>query len=275
MSPDPRRPGDDYGLGYAAGARQALDHLGDVLRPGETVRCAATAFLEGHSGLLAATTERLLFVHRDETPINSSYPDIARFRAKAGVLTADLEVEDHNGRAVLRQIHPRSRLYDLVGILQDRPGTEVQAPAPSPPPSPDAIPGAPASPPGPIGGRPAGRTPAGPREPVALPPGGWLGPGEWLVSTFPGVTADLEAGRKLTGNAAVTNRRLLLLDPSGSVAADWALGRVQSEGAASPRRVRLSPAVEFEFLSAESAKEFSRALITAGFLAGPRLGSDG
>jgi len=124
VSPGGLRPGEHYGLdlGYAAGARQALDHLGAILRRGETVQCAATAFLEGRSGLVVATTERLLFVYRDEIPIDAPYADITRFRAKAGVLTADLEFEDSTGRAVLRQIHPRSRLVDLVGILQGRPG---------------------------------------------------------------------------------------------------------------------------------------------------------
>lgn len=354
LSPGALKPGEDYGLdlGYAAGARQALDHLGGILRRGETVRCAATAFLEGRSGLVAATSQRLLFVYRDETPIDTPYAGITRFRAKAGVLSADLEFEDSTGRAVLRQIHPRSRLVDLVGILQGRPGeTEVLAAGPAPAARPDreaagapapsreadaapvptreaagapainkeaawtpklrskiaplaprgpakfpsATPPAPSSPssspsssgPGwkpqlgppasglvtPIGGRPPGRPATGPRERVALPPGGWLGTGEWLVSTFARIEADLEEGRKVSGNAAVTNRRLLLLESSGSVAAEWGLGGIEPERADSPMRVRLSQAVEFGFSSAEGAGEFSQAVVTAGFLARPQPGS--
>ncbi len=288
MIPDPAGPTEDYGLGHAAGARRALSHLGAVLRPGETVRCAATAFLEGRSGLVAATTERLLFIHRSEILISSPYPEITRFRARIGVLTADLEVEDHNGRVVLRQTHPRRRLYELAGILHGRPDAPEPraAPAPSPPPETGLLPEAPAAPPAPTdrvpraptppaatGGRRSGRASGRPREPVALPAGGWLGAEEWLVTTFAATEVDVGAGRKLTANAAVTNQRLLLLDPSGSVVADWALGRVQPHGAASPMRVRLTNDVEFGFSSAEGAEQFSKALITAGFLASPLSGS--
>lgn len=104
-------------LGPAVGARQALDHLGSVLLPGETPLCGATAFLEGRSGLVVATTTRLLFIYKDETPIDSPYREIKSVRAKSGAMAAELEIVDGDGRAVIKQVHPRSRLVPLSAII--------------------------------------------------------------------------------------------------------------------------------------------------------------
>jgi hypothetical protein len=120
---------DDHGLdlGHAAGVRRSLDHLGSILRPGERIICGAQGFLEGRPGLVLATNSRFMFVYRDETPIDSAYEDIVRFRAKVGILASDLEIEDANGVASIRQIHPRARLADLAGILQKGPGPDPGA----------------------------------------------------------------------------------------------------------------------------------------------------
>ncbi|MHB1787684.1 MAG: PH domain-containing protein [Acidimicrobiales bacterium] len=269
----------DYGLGYAAGAREELGQLAAILRQGETVRCAATAFFNGRPGLVAATTGRLLFVRRGQTPINVPYSDITRFRAKVGVLTSDLEVEVASRRAVLRQIHPRHRLADLVGVLQGEPASlDRTLPVTASQSSPESA--DPAGRPRPGGKKRSKAAPprapsARRREPVPLPPGGWLEPGEWLVTTFSGIDAELGKGRKLVGNAAVTNRRLLLLERTGFTAADWLLDEVRPEQSGSTMRVRLTPTVDFGFASADSAAEFIKAVVTAGFLAGPQPGSPG
>ena len=120
---------DIYGLdlGYAAGARTALEHLGRILREGERPLCGATGFLDGHTGLVLATTERLLFVYKDRTPVDDPYEDIVAFRARAGVIGAILQVQDKQGRITIKQIHPRDRLVDFAAILQKGPEAYASA----------------------------------------------------------------------------------------------------------------------------------------------------
>ena len=107
-------------LDGAVGAKRSVEHLTTILGPGETVLLSATAFLEGRSGVLAATGERLLFVWRDQTPVDAPYGSITAFRARMGVVSAELEVEDPGGSAVIKQIHPRSRLRGFAQLLQER-----------------------------------------------------------------------------------------------------------------------------------------------------------
>lgn len=109
----------ELGLVSDVGVRKAIEHLPAILGRGERVRCAATCFLEGRSGLVVATSRRLLFVYRDQTPIDVAYSDLRGFRAKAGVVAAELEIEDSVGKAVIRQIHPRGRLVELAALLNE------------------------------------------------------------------------------------------------------------------------------------------------------------
>ena len=115
----------DLHLASDVGVRRAVGHLPAVLRKGERIRCAATGFLEGRSGLVVATSERLLFVYRDQTPIDAQYSDIMRFRARVGIFAAELEIEDRVGPALIKQVHPRRRLRELASVLrevQNQPG---------------------------------------------------------------------------------------------------------------------------------------------------------
>lgn len=119
----------ELGLVSDVGVRRSLEHLPKLLAAREQVRCAASGFLEGRSGLVVATSRRLLFVYRDPTPIDVTYSDILGFRAKAGVVTAELEIEDSIGRAVIKQIHPRRRLVELAALLHDPPTAEPAPPS--------------------------------------------------------------------------------------------------------------------------------------------------
>lgn len=114
--PQPERPLEEI-LGNPVGARHSLEALPALLRPGERVLTGATAFLEGRSGLVVATSERLLFVHRDEALIDWDYTAIGHFRALAGLVVADLQVEAEGDRAVIKQVHPRQRLAELAEVL--------------------------------------------------------------------------------------------------------------------------------------------------------------
>jgi len=66
---------------------------------------------------VVATTERLLFLHREEPLIDWDYPGIGHFRALAGLVVADLQIERGDERAVIKQVHPRQRLSELADIL--------------------------------------------------------------------------------------------------------------------------------------------------------------
>ena len=123
MSGDPSEAGPDGGVGV----KRAMEHLRSILRPDEALLLSASAFLEGRSGVLAATDHRLLFVYRDQTPIEAPYGTITHFRARVGVLAAELEIEDPVGRALVKQVHPRRRLREFARLLQERVG---QTPGP-------------------------------------------------------------------------------------------------------------------------------------------------
>lgn len=99
-----------------------MEHLRSILQPDESLILSASAFLEGRTGVLAATDRRLLFVYRDQTPIDAPYETITHFRARVGVLAAELEIEDPVGRALVKQLHPRRRLRDFARLLQERVG---------------------------------------------------------------------------------------------------------------------------------------------------------
>ena len=386
MSPKSDGTVDDHGLnlGYAAGVRNSLGHLGSILRPGERIVCGAQGFLEGRPGLVVATNTRFLFVYRDETPIDSPYEEIKRFRAKVGIIASDLEIEDSNGVASIRQIHPRSRLADLAGILQKGPGAAPGSPLPGAgsktttnpdkpvppatgesksggaviPPSPPAAGSAPAPPedwkpklrpkisplaprheesagsaapvpapptaprapsagiggaeppttngeasappvsppaPAPLGARPpepdwrpklgvigapgdtAPPIPLVPRgsaltnakATVPLPLADHLLPGEWVVATFVDLTATTEGHEKqASASAAVTNRRLLLLTPSGTPVEAWPLQGVEVQESAGGGRARLVGGIDLEFTSSELAAGFSEAMRHATGLLG-------
>lgn len=111
----------DLSLQSSVGVRRSIQYLPSVLRPAEQILCAATGFLEGRSGVVLATSDRLLFVYRKQTPISVRYEEILQFRARAGIVTAELEFEDSVGRAVIKQVHPRQRLVKLAAILHDPP----------------------------------------------------------------------------------------------------------------------------------------------------------
>lgn len=119
------------GLVSDVGVRQAIEHLPGLLRQGESVRSAASGFLEGRSGLVVATSERLLFVYRDQTPIAVRYSEIRHFRAKAGIVAAELVIEDSVGIAVIKQIHPRRRLVELAALLHDPSHADLRPEDPS------------------------------------------------------------------------------------------------------------------------------------------------
>ena len=120
--PQPERPLEEI-LGNPVGARHPMEALPSLLRPAERVLTGATAFLEGRSGLVVATSERLLFVHRDESLIDWDYSRITHFRALAGLVVADLQVEAEDERAVIKQVHPRQRLAELAEVLGRSPAT--------------------------------------------------------------------------------------------------------------------------------------------------------
>ena len=120
--PQPERPLEEL-LGNPVGARHSMEALPSLLRPGERVLTGATAFLEGRSGLVVATTERLLFLHREEPVIDWDYPGISHFRALAGLVVADLQLERGDERAVIKQVHPRPRLSELAEILGRSPAS--------------------------------------------------------------------------------------------------------------------------------------------------------
>lgn len=393
LSPKTHGTVDDHGLnlGHAAGVRRSLDQLGSILRPGERIVCGAQGFLEGRPGLVIATSSRFLFVYRDETPIDSPYEEITRFRAKVGIVASDLEIEDANGVASIRQIHPRARLADLAGVLQKGPGAAPGAPLPgarpgvetatSPvpgaaPPIDDQAPGSLATPagtaavsetavtaaaeaedwkpklrpkisplparheeaapgagptappaapaetrapssgiggtaaavppavvtptaatptsPSPVGARkapawqprlgvvgPAGDAPeptslaarrgalTSSKGPVPLPLADQLLPGEWVVATFADLTATTEGHEKeASASVAVTNRRLLLLTPSGTPVEAWPLQAVEVQESAGGGRARLVGGIDLEFTSSELAAGFSEAMRNATGLHG-------
>ena len=110
----------DAGLEGTVGVKRSLEHLRSILRRDESVILSAGAFLEGRSGVLAATDRRLLFVWRDQTPIDAPYESITHFRARVGVVAAELEIEDPVGRALVKQLHPRRRLREFAGLLEER-----------------------------------------------------------------------------------------------------------------------------------------------------------
>lgn len=119
--PRPERTLDEL-FDHPVGARHSLDALPSVLGPDEKVLTGATGFLEGKSGLLVATDRRLLFLHREDLMIDLDYSGVRHFRALAGLVVADLQVESEDGRAVVKQIHPRSRLSELAEVLGRIPG---------------------------------------------------------------------------------------------------------------------------------------------------------
>jgi hypothetical protein len=123
--PQPERSLEEI-LGNPVGARHSVEALPSLLHEGERVLTGATAFLEGRSGLVVATTERLLFLHRDEPLIDWDYPSIGHFRALAGLVVADLQIERGDERVVIKQVHPRQRLSELADIL----GRSPAAPSP-------------------------------------------------------------------------------------------------------------------------------------------------
>jgi hypothetical protein len=137
QSPRDRRPPEDsaaipnypvdLGIGSDVGVRRSLQHLPTILRADETVLCAAAGFLEGRSGLVVATSQRLLFVYRKQTPVDVAYSEIRAFRAKAGIVASELVVEDGVGPAVIKQVHPRQRLVDLAALLHDPPKAQARA----------------------------------------------------------------------------------------------------------------------------------------------------
>jgi hypothetical protein len=119
----------DIDLPSSVGVRRCLEFLPRALERAETVRCVATGFLEGRSGLVVVTSKRFLFVYRSELPIAVPLSDVVRFRARAGILAAELEIEDTVGTAVIRQIHPRQRLVQLASYLNDPTAALNQDPA--------------------------------------------------------------------------------------------------------------------------------------------------
>lgn len=112
-------------FGSAVGTRQPLELLPSLLASGEKVLTGATAFLDGRSGIVVATNRRLLFLHRDELLVDAEYPAIRHFRALAGLVVADLQLETDERRAVIKQIHPRTRLAELAELLGHSPGTSA------------------------------------------------------------------------------------------------------------------------------------------------------
>jgi hypothetical protein len=104
-------------LGDLVGVRRCIKALSSTLRPGERLRTGAAGFLEGRSGLVAATTERLLFLRRGKVLVDWEYRTITGFRARAGIMAVDLQVESEDLLAVIRQIHPRERLTELAEVL--------------------------------------------------------------------------------------------------------------------------------------------------------------
>ena len=119
--PQPERSVEEL-FDNPVGARHSLDALPSLLAPGEKLLSGATGFLDGRSGLLAATDRRLLFVHRDEVMAEIEYSSIRHFRALAGLVVADLQVESADRRVVVKQLHPRSRLAELAELLGRIPG---------------------------------------------------------------------------------------------------------------------------------------------------------
>ena len=102
------------------GVQEPLERLPSLLRPGEEVLVSAGGFLEGHTGLLVATSQRVLFLWKDQAPIDVDYDAIVSFRARRGLVAVDLEIEDAQGPALVKQVHPRRRLVEFARLLGSR-----------------------------------------------------------------------------------------------------------------------------------------------------------
>lgn len=105
-------------VGQAVGVRAAVEGLRMVLRPDEDVICAATGFLQGRTVLVLYTTERILVMRGGTTLVDLNHASISRFRARSGVTTHELQIENRQGNILsIKQIHPRGQLEALSRAL--------------------------------------------------------------------------------------------------------------------------------------------------------------
>lgn len=97
--------------------RASVSSLLSVVGTEDAVRCVAGGFLNGTTGVLAATTDGLLFISRDRSHFDVPYGDVVAFRAQRGLVAASLEVRDAHGRYLVKQVHPRDRLSTFAALL--------------------------------------------------------------------------------------------------------------------------------------------------------------
>ena len=115
---------------------------------------------------------------------------------------------------------------------------------------------------------------AAPFAPRPLPSSRWLQAGEWQVSAYAEVLALLTGGDQMV-TVSITNRRVLALNSSGELVGERPLSGVEAEET-SARTAQLSEGFAFEFPTPESAREFAKAVVTAGLLMPlPRAGYAG
>ncbi|MHB1787686.1 MAG: hypothetical protein ACYCS7_16420, partial [Acidimicrobiales bacterium] len=80
--------------------------------------CAATGFLQGRTVLVLYTTERILVMRGGTTLVDLNHASISRFRARSGVTTHELQIENRQGNILsIKQIHPRGQLEALSRAL--------------------------------------------------------------------------------------------------------------------------------------------------------------
>jgi hypothetical protein len=110
-------------IGGPVGVKASLEHLAELVGD-EQVKIAATAFLDGHSGLVLATDRRVMFVQGSTVLVEVPYDSFWVFRARQGVTKSDLYLYVPDRRVVLKQVHPRTKLVELANLLgQYRPPT--------------------------------------------------------------------------------------------------------------------------------------------------------
>jgi len=105
-------------VGQAVGVRAAVEGLRMVLRPDEDVICAATGFLQGRTVLVLYTSARILVMRGGTTLVDLNHGSISRFRARTGMATHELQIENRQGNILaIKQIYPRDQLEAMSRAL--------------------------------------------------------------------------------------------------------------------------------------------------------------
>jgi hypothetical protein len=105
-------------IGGAIGVRSAVEALGTVLRPEEAVVCAAVGFVDGRTCLVLITSGRFLILRGHSVLVDLEHQAISRFRARTGLTTHDLELQNAQGNVlVVKQVHPKAQLEELARVL--------------------------------------------------------------------------------------------------------------------------------------------------------------